>query len=146
MKVSRYLIGLWTVIVVYSLLSFFYGPGGLYAYEQLLAERERQFDNLRELSAINDELKRARNSLIYDRETILAHARQLGFGQEGERHLRVVGFREINNPHNTAGRVFYAAAPDYLPDRVIIIISLSAGLIVLALLLLAGLINAKERQ
>ena len=146
MKASKYFFGLWTVIAVYSLLSFFYGPRGLFAYDQLLEERELQFNNLRELSIINDELERARNSLIYDRDTILAHARQLGFGQENERYIRVVGFRAVNNQHNVAGRVYYAAVPDYLSDRNIKIISLCVGLIVLALLFVSDLTSSKEQQ
>ena len=59
MKVFKYLVGLWAVIAVYSLFSIFYGPKGISAYNQLLAEQERQIANLHELGAINEELEKA---------------------------------------------------------------------------------------
>jgi len=143
MKATNFLIGLWAVIAVYTFLSFFYGPAGLSAYGQLLVEREGQLNNIAGLNAINDELERSRNSLLFDRDTILAHARRLGFGEEGDRYIRIVGHRLVTNLVNAEGAVFYAAAPDFLADRVIKAISLCIGLIVAAILFAFDFINSK---
>jgi cell division protein FtsB len=132
MRVFKYLAGLWTAVVVYALFSFFSGPNGLSAYNQLLAEHARQQANLQALRTVNEELEKNKNSLLYDKDTLLAYARQLGYGQEDERYFRIVGLGGINTSQISAGNVYFAAAVDFLSDNSIKIIALCAGFVVFA--------------
>jgi len=141
MSIFKYLIGLWAAVVVYAFFSFFSGPKGLSAYDQLLAERARQQANLQALHTINEELEKTKNSLLYDQDTLLAHARQLGYGQEDERFIRIVGLGGRNASQITEGKVYFAALPDFLSDRTIKIIALCAGFVVFALFFVIELIR-----
>ena len=143
MRFFKYLIGLWTAIAVYSLFSFLSGPTGISAYNQLLAEQERHLDNLDELGVVNDELIKTKNQLLDDQDTLMAYARQLGYGRQDDRYVRIVGLGAIKNPHNTAGKVYYTAAVDFLSDKIIKIASLCAGLLVFAIFFVYELIEPK---
>ena len=145
MRISKYLIGIWTAVAVYTVFSFFSGPKGLSAYNQLLFEREQQWANIKELGIINEELEKERNNLLYDQDTLLVHARQLGYGYENERFIRIVG---LGNPKNTpavTGNVYMIKNPDYLSDKIIKIVSLCVGLLVFAFLFMLELIDSKVR-
>ena len=86
MRIFKYLIGIWAAIAVYAIISILSGPKGISAYNQLLAEQERQVTNLNELGIVNKELEKTKNSLLYDHDTLLVLARQLGYGQQDEQH------------------------------------------------------------
>jgi cell division protein FtsB len=144
MKVFKYLIGIWIVIVVYAIISFLSGPKGLSAYNQLLAEKEEQQTNLEALGTVNKELEKTKNSLLDDEDTLLAHARQLGYGQEDERYVRIVGLGGINAPQISEGKVYLAPIPDFLSDRTIKIIALCAGFVVFAFFFVLELIRARR--
>jgi cell division protein FtsB len=141
MRALKYLIALWTAITVYSVFSLMNGAMGLSAYEELLADREEQWANMKSLQILNEELENTKNSLLYDRDTITVYARQLGYAQNDERFIRIVGLGGIKNPHATAGQVLLAGAPDYVPDKIIKIIALAAGLAVFLLVFVFELIN-----
>ena len=145
--VFKYLIGgLWAAIVIYAVFSFLGGPKGLSAYNELLAEQGRQEANLEALCTVNEELEKTKNSLLYDKDTLLAHARQLGYGQEDERYIRIVGLRGVNTSQITEGKVYIAAIPDFLSDNTIKIIALCVGLAVFAFFFVTKLINIKEKE
>jgi cell division protein FtsB len=144
MRVGKYLLGLWITAAVYTLFSVLNGPRGLSAYDQLLAERERQWDNLRNLGAVNEDLEKTKNSLLYDKDTLAVYSRQLGYGQENERFIRIVGLGGIKNPHTMAGQVYFAAPPDYISDKVIKITALCAGLAVCILFLIMDLLHRTQ--
>ena len=145
MRIFKYLIGIWAAIIVYAVFSLLSGPRGLSAYNQLLAERGQQQANLKDLGTVNEELEKITNSLLYDKDTLLVHARQLGYGQEDERYIRIVGLGGINTPPTTAGKVYFAAAPDFLSDRIIKIAAVCTGLVVFAFLFVLELIGSKSR-
>ena len=145
MRISKYLIGVWTAIAVYTVFSFFCGPKGLSAYNQLLFERDQQWANIKELGVINEELEKERNNLLYDQDTLLVHARQLGYGYENERFIRIVG---LGNPKNTpavTGNVYTIKNPDYLSDKIIKIAAFCVGFLVFAFLFMLEAINSKVR-
>lgn len=143
MRIFKYLIAVWTAIAVYTLFSFFSGPGGLSAYNELLAERDRQLANIKELGLINEELEKSRNNLIYDHDTLLVHARQMGYGYEDERYVRIVGLGSIKNTPAVTGNVYTAANPDYISDKNIKIAALCAGLLVFAFLFMLEIIEKR---
>ena len=143
MRVFKYLAGIWTAVAVYSLFSLFAGSMGLAAHNQLLAERERLWANMKELSRTNEELENEKNSLLYDHDVLAVHARQLGYGREEEQFIRIVGLGGERNTPATAGKVFFAGPPDSIPDNVIKIIALCAGLSVFALFFIMDLLRSK---
>jgi len=145
MRIQKYLIGIWTAVAVYALFSFFNGPKGMSAYNDLLFEQEMQLSNIAELKKINDELESVKNNLLYDYDTLLVHARQLNYGQEDERYIRIVGLENNKNKIMETGKVYVTAAPGFMADRAIKIVSVCAGLLVFAFMLMLELIDFKYR-
>jgi cell division protein FtsB len=142
-RVFKYLAGVWTAVAVYSLLSLFAGSMGLSAHSQLLAERELQWVNMKALSRANQALENEKNSLLYDHDVLAVHARQLGYGREDEQFIRIVGLAGERNAPAAAGQVFFAGSPDSIPDRIIKIIALCAGLSIFALFFIMDLLHSK---
>jgi cell division protein FtsB len=145
MRVFKYLIGIWTAIAVYTLFSFLGGSSGLSAYNYLLAERERQFENIRKLENINDELERTRFNLQYDEDTLLVHARLMGYGQEDERFIRIVGLGNMKTDPMVAGNVYVTSNPEFISDKSIKIAALCAGLLVFVFLFMLEIIESRSR-
>jgi len=145
MRVFKYLIGIWTAIVIYTLFSFLGGSKGLASYNYLLSEKERQWDNIRELGIINEELEKTRNSLLYDQDTLLVYARNMGYGQEDERFVRIVGLGKNNMAQTVTGKVYAAQNPDFISDKSIKIAALCGGLLIFAFFLMLELIESKSR-
>jgi len=146
MKILKYFIAIWAAIAIYSLFSFFYGPKGISAYNQLQFEREQQIANLRNLALINEELEKNKNNLLFDHDTQLIHARMLGYAQENERFIRIVGLGNFQSIPATAGTVYNIKAPDYVLVRTIKIIALFVGFLIFAFLLSLEIIEAKTRE
>jgi cell division protein FtsB len=144
MRAFKYLIALWAAIAVYGVFSLLAGAVGLSAYQQLLADREKQWDNMENLRLINGELENTKNSLLYDRDTIAVYARELGYGKKDERFIRIVGLGGMKNPHASAGQIIRAGEPDFIPDRALKIAAFCAGLAVFALLLIFDIIHIRQ--
>ncbi|MCL2244785.1 MAG: septum formation initiator family protein [Treponema sp.] len=142
MKLSKYLIGVWTAVAIYALFSILNGPKGLSAYNQLLSEREQQLANIKELGYINEELENTKNNLLYDHDTLLVHARQMGYAHEDERFIRIVGLERINSSPAITGKIYITKEPDFFSDKIIKIISICAGLLIFSFLLMFELIEA----
>ena len=145
MRILKYLIGIWTAVAVYTLFSFLSGPRGIAPYNELLSERELQWSNIGELRNINEELEKVKNNLLYDYDTLLVHARQLNYGHEDERYIRIVGLVSAKNTTSEIGKVYITVEPDFLSDKTIKIVSLCAGLLIFALLFSLELIESKYR-
>ena len=145
MKIQKYLFGIWAAVAIYTLFSFFGGPKGLSAYNYLLNEREYQRENIRILGILNEDLDRTKNDLIYDYDTILVHARQLGYGNEDEHFIRIVGLGSTNPVPSTAGNIYSAQKPGFIADRTIKIAALCAGLLVFAFLFMLEMIDKRTK-
>jgi hypothetical protein len=145
MRIFKYLIGIWTALAIYTLFSFLSGPRGLSAYNYLLAERERQWENINDLGIINEELEKTRNSLLYDDDTLMVHARQMGYGQEDGRFVRIVGLGNVKITPTATGTVYTAQTPEFIADKRIKFAALCAGLLVFAFLLMLELIETRSR-
>jgi cell division protein FtsB len=143
MRIFKYLIGIWTAIAVYAIFSFFSGPKGLSAYNQLMFERDQQWANINELGIINEELEKTKNNLLYDHDTLLVQARQMGFGQENERFIRIVGLGTIKTTPAVTGKVYMIKEPDYLSDKTIKIVALCAGILIFSLFFMFEFIETR---
>jgi hypothetical protein len=80
---------------------------------------------------------------MYDQDTISVYARQLGYGMEGEKYVRIMGLGIAVNTEMPVGQVLYAASPDFVPDNTIKIISAFFGLAVFLFFLLRDLLLLK---
>jgi len=145
MRIFKYLIGIWTGVAVYTIFSFLGGPSGLSAYNYLLAEKERQFENIKELENINEDLERTKFNLQYDQDTLLVHARLMGYGRSDERYVRIVGLGSLKTDPVTAGNVYVASTPEFISDKSIKIAALCAGLLVFAFLFMLEIIESKSK-
>lgn len=145
MKIFKYLVAFWTAIAVYSVFTLFYGQGGLSAYDQLLSEREQQMANIKDLWVINEELEKEKNNLLYDYDTLLVYARQMGYGYEDERFVRIVGLGNSKNAPSVAGKIYKPKNPDFIPDKNIKIGAICAGLLVFAFMLMLEIIETRTR-
>ncbi|MDR2541990.1 MAG: septum formation initiator family protein [Treponema sp.] len=144
MSIFKYLLGFWTAIAVYTLFSFFAGPKGLSAYNYLLFEKEQQLGNIRELTLINEDLDKTRNNLLYDQDTLLVHARQMGFGYENEHFIRIVGLSNAKPVPAEVGVVYTAQAPSFISERYIKITALSLGLMLFVFLFMMEFIDKRS--
>jgi len=143
MRIFKYLMGIWTAVAVYTALSFLGGPSGLSAYNYLLSEKERQLANIKNLESINEELEKSKNNLLYDTDTLLVHARQMGYGYEDERFVRIVGLGNIKNPPSVSGKVYFAYTPEFIADKFIKIAAICAGFLAFAFLFILEFFESK---
>ncbi|MCL2213609.1 MAG: septum formation initiator family protein [Treponema sp.] len=145
MRIQKYLIGIWSAVAVYALFSFFAGPKGISSYNYLLTEREYQWENIKELGILNEELERTRNNLLFDHDTILVQARLLGYGQEDEHFIRIVGLENTKAVPAIKGSVYSVHKPLFISDRNIKIAALCAGLLIFSFLFMLELIDKRTR-
>jgi len=143
MRIFKYLIGVWTAAAVYTVLSFLGGPSGLSAYNYLLSEREHQLDNIKNLEIINEELEKTKNNLLYDSDSLMVYARQLGYGYEDERFVRIVGLGSMKNPPAVSGKVYSAYSPEVIADKYIKIAAICAGFLAFAFLFILEFFESK---
>ncbi|MDR2028479.1 MAG: septum formation initiator family protein [Treponema sp.] len=130
MRALKYIIAPWAAAVVYSLFSLFSGTMGFSAYTQLSTERDKQQANMEALQGINKDLEGLMDALRYDSDTLSVYARELGYGSEEERFIRIVGLAGAKKQRILAGQIIRPRTPDSIPDRAIRIFSLSIGLAV----------------
>jgi cell division protein FtsB len=130
MRLLKYLFPLWVSVFVYSTLAFFHGSSGFSAYDGLKAERDKQLANVEALKKINRELEGDRDALLYDEDTIAVHARELGYGMDNERFVRIAGLSKTMRRQYRAGETTEAQTPPSMDEKTIRTISLIAGGIV----------------
>ncbi|MDR1948893.1 MAG: septum formation initiator family protein [Spirochaetaceae bacterium] len=143
MKALKYLISLWVGVLVYSFFSLTAGAMGFSAYDQLRKERNKQQVNLDVLQGINRELEGGKDALLYDSNLIAAHARELGYGREDERFIRIVGLSGAKKQLFTPGQIIFAAKPEYMAEKTICLIALAAGFGTLLVLFIAEFIGKR---
>jgi hypothetical protein len=135
MRLLKYLFPLWITVFVYTLFSLLYGPVGFFAHEGLKTERDGQIANIESLERISRELEGNRDALLHDAATIAVYARELGYGADNERFVRIAGFSRPTRPQYQAGDVLEARIPESMDKGHIRIISLIVGGIMLGLVL-----------
>ncbi|MDR0410313.1 MAG: septum formation initiator family protein [Spirochaetaceae bacterium] len=125
MPALKYLTVLWIALLFYALSSLLVGAMGLLAYNQLNAEKEKQSANLRRLQALNEEFTGIRNALVNDKDTIYLRARELGYGDNDERFIRIAGLNGKQSDRVSAGDLSVPAVPEYIEDKTLRIISIA---------------------
>ncbi len=105
----------------------------------LQAERDRLASNMESLERINRNLGGSMDALRYDADTIAVHARDLGYGEENERFIRLVGLPMGGRNPIVAGNIVKPAAAEGIADTTLRICSLIVGAAVFIVLSLRGM-------
>jgi cell division protein FtsB len=142
MRTFKYFIPLWIGIVIYSVTVIAIGKTGLRAYDDLSREREKQRLNLEKLHGTNENLSGIRDALKYDSDTIAVYARDLGFGSEDERFIRIVGQDSVRSPKINEGEMFQVETGDFTNDKTLRIVAVCAAGILFLFLLFVDLLRA----
>jgi cell division protein FtsB len=145
MRACKYLIVPWTVIAVYSLSSLLTGATGFSSFRQLENEKYRQEKNMERLKLINNDLKNATDSLLYDKDTLGVYARGLGYGKPGEVYLRIVGLGGLKKTKTEAGELVLAKNPEYTGDTVLKLAALLSGALLFAILLFFDVLSIRKK-
>lgn len=127
MRFRKYLLVPWTAVSFYAIASMIGGASGIGAYGRLLEERKKIVENLENLQGINRELEGTMDALLYDSEAIKVRARELGYGESGERFVRIVGLSGVRYRETSPGTVKTAAPSPHVPDTTLRIMSILAG-------------------
>jgi cell division protein FtsB len=143
MKFGKYLLVPWLIMVVYMILSIYSGPAGIVPYRELLGERQRILENLDKLQTLNRELEGTMGALLYDSETIQIKARELGYGEYGERFIRIVGLPGGRQNELKPGMIRTATHPSP-PGRAHRTISLCMGLLLFSFFLAGDLLLTRK--
>jgi cell division protein FtsB len=139
MKIGKYLLVPWFSLVVYTILLVYNGPGGIVPYRELQAERQRILENLDKLQVINLELEGTMEALRHDPEAIRIRARELGYGENNERFVRIVGLPGGRYTEMKPGMIRTAVLP--IPSgNAYRLISFCLGLILFSLFLAGDLL------
>jgi cell division protein FtsB len=144
MNALKYLIPLWVAIVVYAGLSLFSGAMGFSAYTELQTERDKQLANLETLKQLNQKLEGDVKALLSDSDTIAVYARELGYGSEDERFVRLVGLGQNRRRYQSAGQTVDAEEPGFVSGETIRLIALGSGLGTLGLVLMIQLLRFRR--
>ena len=146
MKAVKYLFAVWAGVLIYAILSFFFGARGISAYDQLQIEQSKQLNNIENLKLISRKLEDTRNSLLYDKDTLAVFAREQGYASSQERFIRIVGLGGNQKAKIPIGEVIVAAEPQYISDQTLRIIAFCTGItIVICIMLFDFLRRLRER-
>jgi hypothetical protein len=154
-KSLKYLACLWLTVVVYALLSMFFGQGGFHAYKTLELGRERQLANIEKLKETQNELTASRNALINDKESIQLRARDLGLATDGAHYARILGVNGADSSRSITGRAGSSAtgsvyrpstAAGGMSDLSLRLAALAAGLALLAVFLMLDITRRSRRS
>ena len=144
MRLLRYISVPWTMFMVYSFFTAVLGQNGLYARKHLEADRLQLQENLKALEFSYNDFFNVKNSLLYDQDALSVYARQLGYGRENEKFIRIMGLGVAINADRPAGQVLYATDPAFISDKTIKIISAFFGMLVLLYFLIGDFLSFRD--
>lgn len=115
--------------LLYSILSFYVGPRGVWPMSQLIEQKRRISINLDSLYEINQEMNDHLQNLSSDPDTISVYAHELGYISEGEQLIKLAGFSGGINRNLFAGSVVVSDEPKYLPEWLCKLLGIMVGII-----------------
>ena len=140
MRQSKYFLVPWLSLAVYTVLSIYNGPAGIVSYRELLGERQKILENMDKLHIINGELEGIMDALLYDAEAIQIKARELGYGENDERFVRIVGLSAGQPVELRPGMIRTAVLP-VSSGNTYRLISVCLGLILFSLFLAGDILK-----
>jgi cell division protein FtsB len=124
MKLLRLFFFLAAGFIVSSLLTFFFGSGGIIEYLRLQRYRASLQANLDDLQGVHSRLLQELDALGTDPQRITLQARELGYFRPGERVVRIEGAVPPES-YYTVGRLLRRSTPKNPWDRVFRIVGLA---------------------
>jgi cell division protein FtsB len=146
MKLGKYLLVPWLTLAVYTAASMYNGATGIGPYRDLQQERDKMLVNLEKLQFINQQMEGTMDALLYDSETIRIKARELGYGAEDERFVRIVGLPGTRHSDLKPGIIRTASPPRYASDKAYRLLALCIGLLLFSLFLAGDILRKKDRE
>jgi len=124
----KYFAYLWAAVAVYAVSSLLMGGSGFAAYNDMREKRALQLENIAALKSINEGLELEKNALLYDRDSLSVYARELGFGADGERFIRIAGLPGEERPEVNTGLVYRPEASARIDDTTLRIFAIGLAL------------------
>lgn len=118
MKRFKIVLPIFIGTLVYSILSMYIGPKGVWAMSQLSRERTRVSANLASLYLSNEDLNSRFQNLSADADTISVYAHELGYVANGEKLIKLAGFTGGIDRNFEAGSAIAVKKPEFLPEWV----------------------------
>lgn len=97
-------------ICVYALLIFLFGASGMLAFQQLEEFKDAIDENLLVLETTHEGLAKELNLLTTSSEVIRLKSRELGYFEEEEIVIKVLGLKDRRNFHSVGRMIKYADA------------------------------------
>ena len=123
MKLIKYLIPLWIGVLFYTTMTMCFGAKGFSAYGQLETEMKKEMVNINSLVSINNDLANTRDVLLSDKNNLHVYARELGYAAPGEHFIRIIGLGSGHKNQSSPGHIISPVSPNYIPDRILQILS-----------------------
>ena len=95
---TRFLVSVYTSLLIYLVATFFLGAAGHFAYQNLKKQSDILEKNIHSLSVEGKRLGSSAAALQSDADSIIKAARRLLLLREGEGIIRVAGYRERPKP------------------------------------------------
>jgi hypothetical protein len=129
-------------IVIYAVTVMTIGKTGIHSYNDLSRERDKQRLHLERLYGINENLSGIRDALKYDGDTIAVYARDLGFGAEDERFIRIVGGDHARLPQIHEGEMLRVETGAFIDDKTLRVIAVCVAGVLFLFLFFIDLLRA----
>ncbi len=125
--------------LVYVLISLFCGQNGVWAESQLVNQKMDLCNNIAQIQKINDELSLEYTALMLDKEVISAHARRLGFVNDGEKIVKISGIPPKTQKAYSVGKFYKRDNIQFVPEYICKIIGFSVSFLSFLICLLVFL-------
>lgn len=127
MKISlRLCLALYAAFIIYSGLTFFFGPTGYRELRKIEKYKLRLENNLSSLREINEDLSAQLEGLVSDPETLELLSRELGYLREKEGVIKIYGYKPRKN-HFAIGTILLGKRESKEYPRFIGILSFLGG-------------------
>jgi hypothetical protein len=116
------------------------------SYDLLEIEREKLSTNVESLKVINKELENTKRSLLYDKDTLIVYARELGYKLPNERFVRIVGFEGARRQRIEAGNPVNVIPPEHISEKAIKLCAFFIGMGSFLCILIPDILQSKASQ
>ena len=142
----RVIVPVFVTVLVYTVLSLFFGPKGIYSKRFIEVQRDTLIKHVNLLNKTSYELDTHIRNLTYDPSTIAIYAHELGYIYDDEGIIKLVNFNSAFGKFLTPGTVLNVQKPHFLSDYICKTIAVSLGILVVLLEMLAIKNNGSSKK
>ncbi len=142
----RVIVPVFVTVLVYTVLSIFFGPKGIYSKRFIEVQRDTLIKHVNLLNKTSYELDTHIRNLTYDPSTIAIYAHELGYIYDDEGIIKLVNFNSAFGKFLTPGAVLNVQKPHFLSDYICKTIAVSLGILVVLLEMLAIKNNGSSKK